>query len=103
MEFVETPTFTRQVTALLSDEEYRQLQNVLAENPEHGNLIQGGGGIRKARHGKQGKGKSGGVRAIYYWIKDQHQIYMLVVYAKSKKDELDDKETAILRDLVKEL
>ena len=71
MEFVETPTFTRQVTALLSDEEYRQLQNVLAENPEHGDLIQGGGGIRKARHGKQGKGKSGGVRAIYYWIRDQ--------------------------------
>ena len=76
---------------------------LLAENPEHGNLIQGGGGIRKARHGKQGIGKSGGVRAIYYWIKDQHQIYRLVVYAKSKKDELNDKETAILRDLVKEL
>ena len=74
MEFIETPTFTRQVTALLSDEEYRQLQNVLVENPEHGNLIQGGCGIRKARHGKQAKGKSGGVRAIYYWIKDRHQI-----------------------------
>ncbi len=103
MEFVETPTFTRQVTALLSDEEYRQLQNVLAEDPEHGDLIQGGGGIRKMRHGKQGKGKSGGVRAIYYWIKDRHQIYMLVVYAKSKRDGLSDKETAILRDLVKEL
>jgi hypothetical protein len=49
------------------------------------------------------RGKSGGVRAIYYWIKDRHQIYMLVVYPKSKKDDLSDKETAILRELVKEL
>ena len=40
---------------------------------------------------------------IYYWVKDNHQIYMLVVYPKSKKDALTDKETAILRDLVKEL
>jgi len=50
-----------------------------------------------------GRGKSGGVRVIYYWIKDNHQIYMLVVYPKSKKDNLTDKETAILRELVKEL
>ena len=103
MEFIETPTFTRQVQELLSDEEYRGLQNALAEDPESGDLIKGGGGIRKVRHAAQGRGKSGGVRAIYYWIKDRHQIYMLVVYPKSKKDDLSDKETAILRELVKEL
>ncbi len=103
MEFVETPTFTRQVIELLSDEEYRQLQNVLVEDPEQGDLIKGGGGIRKVRHAVQGRGKSGGVRAIYDWIKDGHQIYMLVVYPKSRKDTLSDKETAILRALVKEL
>lgn len=50
-----------------------------------------------------GKGKSGGVRAIYYWIKDDHRIYMLVVYPKSRKDDLTDKALAILRSLVKEL
>lgn len=69
MEFIETPTFTRQVTHLLSDEEYRQLQNTLVEDPECGDLIKGGGGIRKVRHAVQGRGKSGGVRAIYYWVK----------------------------------
>lgn len=103
MEFIETPTFSRMVTALLSDDEYRELQTALVEDPERGDLIKGGGGIRKLRQAVQGRGKSGGVRVIYYWAKAHHQIYMLVVYPKSKKDDLSDKETAILRDLVKEL
>ncbi len=103
MEFIETPTFTRLVTALLTDEEYRGMQNVLVENPERGDLIQGGGGIRKLRHAIQGRGKSGGVRTIYYLVKERQQIYMLLVYPKAKKDDLTDKETAVLRDFVKEL
>lgn len=103
MEFIETPTFTRLVTELLSDDEYRALQNVLVEDPERGDLIRGGGGIRKLRHALPGRGKSGGVRAIYYWVRPDHQIYMLVIYPKSIKDDLSDKEVAILRGLVKEL
>lgn len=103
MEFIETATFTRQVLELLSDEEYRGLQNTLAEDPECGDLVKAGGGIRKVRHALPGRGKSGGVRAIYYWIKDKHLIYRLVIYPKSEKDNLSDKETAILRALVKEL
>ena len=103
MEFIETPTFTRMVMALLADDEYRELQNELMEDPERGDLIKGGGGIRKMRYAAQGRGKSGGVRVIYYWVKDDYQIYMLVVYPKSKKDNLSDKETAILHEFVKEL
>jgi len=102
MEFIETPTFTRLLADLLSDEEYRSLQNVLVANPERGDILKGGG-IRKLRHALPGRGKSGGVRAIYYWIKDDHQIYMLLIYPKSKKDTLTDQETALLRELVKEL
>jgi hypothetical protein len=63
----------------------------------------GGGGIRKLRYATQGRGKSGGVRVIYYWLKDEFQIYMLVAYPKSAKDTLTDKEVALLYELVKEL
>jgi hypothetical protein len=103
MEFVETPTFTRLVTALLTDDAYRALQNVLLADPQCGALIRNGGGIRKLRFAAQGKGKSGGVRAIYYWATEREQIYMLVIYPKSVKDTLTDRETALLRTYVKEL
>lgn len=103
MEFIETPTFTRLITTLLSDDEYAGLQQELADDPERGALIRGSGGIRKLRYAVQGRGKSGGIRVIYYWVKDDYQIYLLVAYPKSTKDNLTAKEVAILREFVKEL
>ena len=47
MEFIETPTFTRLLAALLTVDEYAGLQNVLVDNPERGDIIKGGGGIRQ--------------------------------------------------------
>ncbi|MBN6742751.1 type II toxin-antitoxin system RelE/ParE family toxin [Acidithiobacillus sp. MC6.1] len=102
MEFIETTTFTRLILELLTDDEYRDLQNILVENPERGDIIRGGGGIRKLRYALPGRGKSGGIRVIY-WITKDDQILMLLAYPKSKKDNLTDKEKAILRDHVKEL
>ena len=103
MVFIETSVFTRMVTSLFTDEEYREFQNVLLDNPAAGDLIKGGGGIRKIRFAIKGRGKSGGVRTIYFWAKAKDQIYMLVIYPKSNKDTLTDSETAILHDYVKEL
>lgn len=103
MIFIETPTFTRLITDLLPDEEYGKLQEELARQPDAGDLIKNGGGIRKLRWKRTGTGKSGGIRVIYYWITDDDQILMLVAYPKNVKDNLTDKETAILRKLVKEL
>ena len=49
MEFIETATFTRLLADLLTDDEYADLQNVLVENPERGDIIRGSGGLRKLR------------------------------------------------------
>jgi len=65
-ELIETSTFTRQITALLRDEEYAEFQSRLAANPSLGALIKGGGGIRKIRVAVGSRGKSGGARVIYY-------------------------------------
>ena len=103
LEFIETPVFTRQIVQLMSDDEYAAMQRELLDDPQRGALIKAGGGIRKMRFGLDGQGKSGGVSVIYYWLKEDGQIFMLLVYPKSEKDNLTDRETAILRELVKEL
>lgn len=101
--FIETPTFTRLIAELLDDDEYAKLQTELAKRPDAGDLIKNGGGIRKLRWKRAGTGKSGGIRVIYYWLTEDNQVLMLVAYPKSIKDNLTDKETAILRNIVKEL
>lgn len=103
MEFIETPHFTKLITGLLTDDDYRLLQNELAANPEMGDLIPSGGGIRKVRVGIAGTGKRGGARVIYYWQVKRHKIYMLTAYAKAKKTDLDDDQKAAFKALVKEM
>ena len=102
MRFVETPIFTREVRNLLQDEEYRALQLALLFRPEQGVLIPGTSGLRKLRWGLRGKGKRGGCRVIYYWDKNQEAFYMLLVYPKSKQDDLTPAQIKVLSKLVQE-
>jgi len=102
MEIYETSVFTRQITRLIRDEEYRDLQRVLVVNPLAGALIKNSGGLRKIRWRIAGKGKSGGIRVIYYYLTADSKIFMLVAYEKSKKDDLTQKELASIRKLVME-
>ena len=103
MEFIETPTFTRAITTLLSDDDYASLQMALVQDPARGDVIRGSGGLRKLRYAVSGRGKRGGIRVIYYWVKSDSQIYMLLAYAKSVKDSLTTQELTILSEWVKEL
>ncbi|MGS1008685.1 type II toxin-antitoxin system RelE/ParE family toxin [Achromobacter anxifer] len=103
MVFIETSVFTRQITSLLPDDGYRELQQVLLSDPACGNVIPGGGGIRKVRFARPGTGKSGGLRVIYYWLTDDDRILMLLAYPKSVRDNLSPAELAELRALVKDL
>ena len=100
MIFIETPVFTEDVQALLTDDEYGALQGELANRPDMGEIIRGTGGLRKVRWGAAGKGKRGGVRAIYYWRVAESQILMLVIYSKSVKDDLTADQRKMLRKIV---
>lgn len=102
MEIFETSVFSKQITRLISDEDYQQLQRVLVINPLAGALIKNSGGLRKLRWRSKGTGKSGGIRVIYYYVTVDNQIFMLVAYEKSKKDDLTKKQLASLRKLVAE-
>lgn len=88
MVFIETPVFTNQVKAILSEDEYRELQIYLASNPSAGDVVQGTGGLRKIRWGAKGKGKRGGARAIYFHKNSADQIYMLFLFSKNQSSDL---------------
>jgi len=97
MVFIETPIFTADVSALLSDEEYAALQQILVAQPSAGVVITGTGGLRKIRWAVAGKGKRGGTRVIYYHVVAQAQIRMILIYRKGIKDDLTPREKTILR------
>ncbi len=100
MQFIETSIFTRQVITLLTDDEYRELQIALSAHPESGALIPRSGGLRKIRWSMTGRGKRGGVRAIYYWVVAKDQILMLFLYSKTEKDDLTPTQLKVLREII---
>ena len=104
LEFRETEIFTRAITALLSDDEYAQLQGALIVDPEAGDVIRETSGLRKLRwrQERRGKGKRGGVRVIYYWYATGSLIYMLLAYSKNERDDLSAAQKKGLARLVKE-
>ena len=97
MIFIETPIFTEDLLKLLSDDEYSEFQQYLAEHPTAGEVIQQTGGLRKIRWGARGKGKRGGVRVIYYHVMANAQIRLLLIYKKGIQDDLTEDQKKVLR------
>ncbi len=102
MIFVETPVFTRQITALVTDEQYAEFQRFLAENPEAGDLIQGTGGLRKIRLALDGRGKRGGARVIYYYFVNASQIALLFAYPKNVAVDLTVRQKQALKAIIEQ-
>ena len=65
----------------MDDEQYSALQLYMLDHPKAGPVIRGSGGVRKLRWSVRGRGKSGGVRVIYY-IPDGDSFWMLTIYGK---------------------
>lgn len=82
--------------------DYHLLQLELAIHPDSGDIIKQSGGLRKKRWGGSGRGKSGGIRVIYYHIEQNDQIYMLFAFAKNESDDLTQEQIKQLRLLVRE-
>jgi mRNA-degrading endonuclease RelE of RelBE toxin-antitoxin system len=102
MHFIETPIFTRRLESLVAEEEYRELQNALIKQPEAGATIRGSGGLRKLRWAAKGRGKSGGVRVIYYWFVPAEKFLMLFIYPKNEQDNLTPEQFKRLKLLVEQ-
>lgn len=101
--FVELPAFERYRATYLDDGGFRALQNLLMSHPDAGDLIPDAGGLRKLRFGdaRRGKGKSGGLRVIYYWWITGFQFWLFAIYDKDETADLTPRERRQLKAMLK--
>ena len=85
---VETKAFTGRAKGRMSAAEVDRAVEVIARDPLCGDLIQGTGGIRKVRFAVKSRGKSGGVRIVYYYYNESMPVFLLTVFAKNEKADL---------------
>ncbi len=100
MVFIETSAFTKRVMGYLTDDEYLGLQMFLLERPDAGQVVQGTGGVRKLRWAMTSRGKSGGLRVIYYWRVSKDEIWLLTMYSKNERENIS---SHILKQIAEEI
>lgn len=100
---VETPSYLRRAEKLLSESERAEVVTLVAEDPECGALLRGTGGVRKVRFAREGGGKSGGFRVVYFFHDMDMPLYLLTIFAKNTKSKLSQAETNQLRELTRAL
>ena len=102
--FIEVPQFTKKWARLgFNDDDLRKLQNILMDEPKSGDMIKGTGGVRKYRFALKNRGKSGSVRVCYVHFSTYEIFFMLTVYSKKEKENLEDEEKKAIKKLVNTL
>ncbi|MBK6998697.1 MAG: transcriptional regulator [Rhodoferax sp.] len=82
----ETDDFIAWSADVWNDEECSEFVTFISANPLAGDVIPGAGPLRKVRWSRQGMGRRGGARVIYYNRLANGDIVLLLVYAKAKFD-----------------
>lgn len=99
MTVIETPSFLRDAKRLMDDAERLEIVSFLAQNPDAGDILQGTGGIRKVRYAREGSGKSGGYRVVYFFHSPDIPLFALNIFAKNEKANLSPAERNELKTL----
>ncbi len=98
-----TSVYAKRAAKVLRPDERDAMELHVAENPEIHPIVAGTGGVRKARWRRQGKGKRGGVRVIYFYRSAADVVYFLDIYAKAVKEDLTPADKQQLKGLVNRL
>jgi hypothetical protein len=101
--FVETAVFTKLMDSKASLDVLYAIQNDLIADPKRGDVVQGTGGIRKARVAdpQSGRGKSGSYRYLYLYLEHQGRIYLLYFYGKNEQSDLSPEQKKIVAKLAR--
>ena len=87
----------------LQDEDLRQLEQSLLQNPASGPVIRGTGGLRKLRWRKPGTGKSGGIRVLYVDFPEHEILYLISIINKTEKENLSDADKKQIRSTIESI
>jgi hypothetical protein len=106
--FIESRVFTRRLHELAkgrASDVLSAIQLALVDNPETGRVVQGLGGIRKARavDPNRSKGKRGGFRYLYLDVPARAHIHLLYLFGKDEKEDLNTAERTALRKMAGEI
>ena len=80
-----------------------ELINHIASNPKAGAIIAKTGGVRKIRFAREGQGKSGSFRVVYYYYDNANPLLLFSVFGKNEKSNLNDAEKKALFKIVQTL
>jgi hypothetical protein len=94
---VETLSYIALAGKLFSERERDDIVDIVAADPECGDVMSGTGGFRKVRVPRQGMGKSGGARVVYIWRNDKFPVFLITVFPKNKKANLTKAERNALK------
>lgn len=105
---IEFAGYRRRASELLTAGQRDAVIDMVAYEPTCGcgDVIPGSGGLRKVRIGRDGIGKRGGTRVIYYFYNENFPILLLALYAKNEKGDLTTAEkrefAASMREIVRQ-
>lgn len=100
---IETKQFISKSRKIMSPSEKNDLIDIIARSPEAGDIIPETGGVRKIRTAKEGKGKSGSFRTIYYYYDANNPILLFTVFGKNEKANISDAEKKALYTVIQEI
>ena len=100
---VETREFRQRAATRMTETERQEFIRCIVSHPEDGVVMVGAGGVRKSRWGVGARGKSGGVRVIYYYHNPTMPVFLLTVFAKNERDNLSQRDRNIVKQVVMEI
>ena len=101
--FIETAVFTKQADSKASLDVLIAIQNDLIADPTRGDVVQGTGGVRKARVAdpQSGRGKRSSFRYLYLYLEHRGRIYLLYFYGKDEQRDLSPEQKKVVAQLAR--
>lgn len=88
----------------MDDDDLQSLERMILDHPGIGAVMEGTGGLRKARFAssRSNRGKSGAVRVCYALFPEFGMVFLILVFGKGDKANLDASEKIAIKRLLTE-